>query len=104
MPWTLEILSWICSACCFIAIVIVLRALDGRPLPDLRIGIAPNAIIGLLATFAEILLIVPVSSAIGQVKWLQALRKRPMDDFRTIDEAGRGPWGSFLLLARRKGG
>ncbi|KAK2763923.1 hypothetical protein FQN54_009542 [Arachnomyces sp. PD_36] len=104
LPWRLEILSWLGSLCFFIAIVIVLRVLDGRPLPDLRFGISPNAIIGLLATFAEFLLIVPVHSAIGQIKWLQALQTRPMDNFRTIDEASRGPWGSILLLARRNGG
>ncbi|KAF2815304.1 uncharacterized protein BDZ99DRAFT_378589 [Mytilinidion resinicola] len=104
MPWKLEILSWIGSLCFFIASIIVLRVLDDRPLPDVQFNITPNAIIGLLATFAEVLLIVPVNSAIGQLKWLQALRKRPMDDFRTIDEASRGPWGSVLLLARRKGG
>jgi hypothetical protein len=88
----------------FIATIVVLRVLDGRPLPNTRIGITPNAIIGLLATFTELLLIVPVNSAVGQLKWLRALQKKPMDDFRTIDEASRGPWGSLLLLTRRTGG
>ena len=104
IPWKLEILSWIGSLCFFVATIIVLRVLDGRPIPELSFGITPNAIIGLLATFAEFLLIVPVNSAIGQIKWLQALRRRPMDDFRAIDEASRGPMGSVMLLARRKGG
>lgn len=88
----------------FIAIVVVLKVLDGRPFPDLRFGLTPNVIIGLLATFAEFLLIAPVSSAIGQLKWLRALHRKPMDDFRAIYEASRGPWGSVVFLARRKGG
>lgn len=103
-PWKIEILSWIGSLCFFIAIIVVLQVLNGRPLPDLRFGITPNAIIGLLATFAQALLIMPISSAIGQTKWLQALRKHPMDDLRMVDEASRGPWGSFSLIVHRKGG
>jgi hypothetical protein len=104
IPWKFEILAWVASCCFFVAIVVVLRAFDGRPLPKLKYGITPNALIGLLSTFAEFLLIVPVQSAIGQLKWLQAMRKRPLNDFRVIDEASRGPWGSLLLLVKRKGG
>lgn len=88
----------------FIAIIVVLRVLDGRPLPNTKIGITPNAIVGLLATFLELSLVVPMNSAVGQIKWLRALRARPMHEFSTIDEASRGPWGSLFLLARRSGG
>jgi hypothetical protein len=104
MSWKTEILCWIGSLCFFTAIVVVLRVLDGRPLPDIKFGIAPNAIIGLLATLGEVLLLVPVSAAIGQIKWLQALQKKPMEDFCTIDQASRGTWGSALLLVHRRGG
>lgn len=104
MPWKFELLSWICGFCFTIATVVLLIVLHGRPLPNLRFGITPNAIINLLSTFAEVFLMVPVSSAMGQIKWLQALQKRPMDEFRLIDEASRGPWGSTVLLSRRKGG
>lgn len=93
-----------CGLLFFIAIIVVLRVLDGRPLPNTKIGITPNAIVGLLATFLELSLVVPVNSAVGQIKWLRALQARPMQEFRTIDEASRGPWGSLLLLARRSGG
>jgi len=104
MSWKYEILSWIGSLCFFISVIAVLAVLNGRPLPQMMFGITPNALIGLLATFAELLLIVPVHAALGQTKWLRSLRKKPMDDFRKIDEASRGPWGSVLLLARRTGG
>lgn len=104
IPWKVEILSWIGALCCFVAAVVVLRVLNHRPLPDLQFGITPNAILSLLATFTEALLLVPVSSAIGQVKWLQVSRKRPMLDLRVIDEGSRGAWGSLLLLLRQKGG
>jgi hypothetical protein len=81
-----------------------LNVLNGRPLPDLQYGITPNAIIGLLATFGQALLISPVSSALGQMKWLQALEKRPINNFETLDKASRGPLGSTLLIAGRKSG
>lgn len=104
MSWKWQILGWISSLCFFIAIFLVLRVWDGRPLPDLRFGITPNALIRLLATSTELFLLAPVNSAVGQLRWLRALRKRPMDDFRTIDKVSRGPWGSLLLLLRRTGG
>jgi hypothetical protein len=104
LSWKYQLLSWLGSLACFIATVVVLRVFDGKPLPNLRIGITPNAIVGLLATFTELLLVVPVNSAFGQLKWLRSLRARPMDDFRAIDDASRGPWGSVLLLAHRTGG
>ncbi len=40
----------------------------------------------------------------GQSKWL-LFRARPQHliDFKTIDEASRGPWGALLLLLRMRG-
>jgi Protein of unknown function (DUF3176) len=102
--WKVEILGWLGSLGCFIAIFVFLRVLDHRPLPSLRYGITPNAIIGLLASFVQILLLVPVTSSIGQLKWLRALRRRPIYTFQALDRASRGPWGSFLLLIRGSGG
>ncbi|PCG97135.1 Protein of unknown function DUF3176 [Penicillium occitanis (nom. inval.)] len=104
IPWKLEILSWIGSLCFFIAIIVVLNVLKGRPLPDLQYGITPNAILTLLATFGQALLIAPVGSALGQMKWLQALEKRPMNNFETLDKASRGPLGSAFLISGRKSG
>ena len=104
LSWKWELISWFGGLSFFVTIIAVLGVLNGRPMPNLLFGITPNALIGLLATLAEFLLIVPVHSAVGQIKWLQALQKRPMDEFRIIDEASRGPWGSVLLLSRRKGG
>ncbi|KAF2429086.1 hypothetical protein EJ08DRAFT_671200 [Tothia fuscella] len=104
LPWRLEVASLIASLMFFIAIIIVLHAFDGKSLPDLPLNVTLNAIVGPLATFGEFLLMVPVASAIGQIKWNRSLRKRPMSEFRILDEASRGPWGAFLLLVRTKGG
>ncbi|KAI0860094.1 hypothetical protein F4860DRAFT_515354 [Xylaria cubensis] len=105
LAWKGEIFSWFGSLAFFIAIVGILIYVKGKLLSDLQyLHITPNAIIGLLATFAQSLLLKPIDSAIGQVKWLRSLQKRPIDDFRVIDAASRGPWGGVQLLAARKGG
>jgi hypothetical protein len=104
IPWLFEIASWIASLASFTGIIVVLKVFDGQALPRLPLNISLNAIVGLLATFGEVLLMAPVASAIGQIKWLRALKRRPMSEFRLVDEASRGPWGGFLLLARTKGG
>jgi hypothetical protein len=104
LPWKLEIFSWIMSLVFFIAIVVALLIFNGHALPDLPLGINPNAIIQVLATFGEAFLMVPVTSALGQMKWNRALQVRPVDDIRAVDQASRGPWGSAILLVRRRGG
>lgn len=104
LPWKLEVLSWISSFLCFMAIVIILGVFRGRSLPELPLNISLNSIVALLGTFSEILFMYPVASAIGQLKWLRARRQRPMNDFRLMDDASRGSLGSVLLLIQGRGG
>ena len=41
------------------------------------------------------------TESIGQAKWLLFRKQsRNLADFKTIDEASRGPWGAFQLLHR----
>ncbi|KAK8140159.1 hypothetical protein PG984_000225 [Apiospora sp. TS-2023a] len=103
--WSMELASWLGSVCCFIAIVVVLATLDAKEPPSWYLTITPNAVIQLLATVSQALLMVSVSSGIGQTKWLRMLREcRPMVDFHLLDQSSRGPWGSLLLLVNRRGG
>lgn len=104
IAWKVEFLAWIASACCFVALVITLRVFDGHPLPQLRFGINPGAIIQLLSAIGEFFLEISFGSGLGQLKWLNALQKTPLADFHTIDEASRGAWGSVVLIAKRRGG
>ncbi|EHK20936.1 uncharacterized protein TRIVIDRAFT_69949 [Trichoderma virens Gv29-8] len=82
IAWKVEILSWIASACCFVALVITLRVFD----------------------VGEFFLEISFGSGIGQLKWLNALQRTPLADFHVIDEASRGAWGSAVLIASRRGG
>jgi hypothetical protein len=58
-----------------------------------------------LSKIASAALILPISEAIGQLKWVwfRGAESKDMIDFETFDKASRGAWGSFLLLFRTKG-
>lgn len=103
--WLLEIISWLLSALCMSAIIILLFFLQKKPLPDhWPMNITLNAYIAILSRVASASLMLPVSEAIGQLKWswFQG-RSKKMWDFELFDNASRGPWGSFMLLVRTKG-
>jgi len=106
--WLLELLSWIFSAICMAAIIGVLIYYKDDPLSNWtladRTGVTLNAYISVLSKMAGAALILPVSEALGQLKWswFQQNSKR-MWDFEIFDNASRGPWGSMLLLLRTKG-
>jgi hypothetical protein len=106
--WLLEVLSWLFSAVCMAAIVGVLIRLKDEPLTKWALaektGLTLNAYISILSKMAGAALILPVSEALGQLKWSWFLEhSKQMWDFEIFDNASRGPWGSLLLLIRTKG-
>ena len=106
--WLLEIVSWIFSALCMIAVIIVLIYLKDDPLTKWSLaektGLTLNAYISILSKMAGAALILPVSEALGQLKWSWFQQNsKQMWDFEIFDNASRGPWGSILLLIRTKG-
>lgn len=62
-------------------------------------------IITILSKVASAALILPISEAIGQLKWTWFHGKKSRDafDFEIFDKASRGAWGSIMLLCRTKG-
>ena len=106
--WLLEIISWIFSAMCMTAVIGVLAYLQDDKLSnwtlEKRTGLTLNAYISVLSKMAGASLILPVSEALGQLKWSWFLQhSKQMWDFEIFDNASRGPWGSLLLLIRTKG-
>ena len=100
----MEILSWAFSAICMTVILVVLLKYDGGHLPKWKMGLTLNAFISVLSGFAKSALLLPTAEALGQLKWNWFKREeRKMMDFEILDSASRGPWGSFVLLARTKG-
>ena len=103
--WFAEFLSWVIASGVFVAIAILLFTFDGHRAPDWPYGITLGALVSLLATIAIFLLTVPVTSGLGQIKWLWfRSEQHKIIDFEVIEEAGRGPMGSFLLLLKWRGG
>lgn len=106
--WLLEIISWCFSAVCMTAVIAVLIYLKDDPLSKWSLaektGLTLNAYISVLSKMAGAALILPVSEALGQLKWSWFQQNsKQMWDFEIFDNASRGPWGSVLLLIRTKG-
>lgn len=102
--WLLEIISWWLSAMSMGIIIGVLIYYQDKKIPNWPGSLTLNAFIAILAKVSGAALILPVSEALGQLKWswFQGSSKT-MWDFEIFDNASRGPWGSFLLLIRTKG-
>ena len=81
--------------------VVILSVLSDKKLP----GWPVSFILNLLARIASGALLLPVSEALGQLKWnwFHEKSSKKMWDFEIFDNASRGIWGSVLLLIRTKG-
>ncbi|OAF98754.1 uncharacterized protein CC84DRAFT_1210624 [Paraphaeosphaeria sporulosa] len=103
--WLLEIISWTLSAACMAGVIVMLYVYQNRSIPRWPLGLTLNAYISVLAKIASAALLLPVSEALGQLKWswFQGDNSKKMWDFEIFDNASRGPWGSLLLIIRTKG-
>jgi len=89
--------------------VVVLRKFDGMPedsWPSRTLTL--NGLIAILATACRGSLMVGVASALAQSRWTRfshASEEKPyrLKDYVILDEASRGPGGSFRVLWRFKG-
>ncbi|KAK0726256.1 hypothetical protein B0T21DRAFT_385567 [Apiosordaria backusii] len=102
--WLLEVLCILLSLLAFIAIVVTLSKFDQQQLPNWPHKISLNTFLAFFTTFAKAAFMLPVSIAISQAQWTWFLDERPLYEFHILDQASRGPWGSFVLLfqVRRK--
>ncbi|CAO2655605.1 Nn.00g044080.m01.CDS01 [Neocucurbitaria sp. VM-36] len=100
--WLFEIISWMISAACMAAMIGILLHVQNQPLSKWPLALTINNVLAKVATAA---LILPISEAIGQLKWtwFNGPTSKEMIDFEIFDKASRGAWGSFLLLFRTKG-
>lgn len=81
-------------------IIVVLAHFDQRGLPDWPLSITLNSFLAFFTTLIKATFMLPVSTAISQMKWSWFLQDRPIYDFHIIDQASRGLRGSFMLLWR----
>lgn len=98
--WLFEISSWLLSASCMAAIVMIYIHVKNEPMSRFRWALMCTNVLGKLSSAA---LIVPTSEAIGQLKWNWFHESKAMWDFEIFDKASRGAWGAVMLLFRTKG-
>jgi len=103
--WTFEILAIAVALGAVASIIGVVFRYNGRALPDWPHDITLNALIALLATFANATMSVCLSSGLSQAKWIRFKQSAlPLSDMEAFDEASRGSWGSLKLLVTARGG
>ncbi|KAI4642984.1 hypothetical protein J4E93_007053 [Alternaria ventricosa] len=100
--WLFEIVSLTISAICMGSIIGICIYTKDQPLSDWPLASTAQNVLSKIASAA---LILPISEAIGQLKWawFHGTKSKDMIDFEIFDKASRGAWGSFLLLFRTKG-
>ncbi|KAI1276772.1 hypothetical protein F5Y07DRAFT_129259 [Xylaria sp. FL0933] len=97
--WWWEIGAAFLSITSLVLLFILLSKSDGQQLQSWPLPIQPNSLIAVLTTIAKTSMMVPVASCLSQLKWKHFIsRPRPLDQFQVMDDASRGPWGSFMLL------
>lgn len=96
--WLIEIVSIGFSLIFILATLIILACYDGKELFNWH-KVTINTVISIFATISRMCLMVAVSSALGQWRWIWFYgQSRPLADFDTLDAASRGAIGSFRLL------
>lgn len=105
--WLPELFASVLSIASLLALVIVLRAYDGRGITDLNLpaSLTLNGIVAAISTFNRVCLMVPVGAALSQEAWLWFSAARHQEgshsrlgDLDLSDGASRGAWGSVVLL------
>ncbi|PPJ54655.1 hypothetical protein CBER1_07664 [Cercospora berteroae] len=101
--WVLELLGVIISAGALAAIVGILYHYHGTPQPTWR-NVSLNTMISWLSTLANVMVLIPVTSGLSQLKWVWfAGKRRTMSDRGYFDSASRGVIGSLALIFEQQG-
>lgn len=96
--WVIEIISCVVSVLALAAILITVGLMDGKALSYWPMEITLNTFVSFMSTVSKATLILPVSEAISQLKWLWFRSAGSLEDIQKFDEASRGTWGSVKLL------
>ena len=96
--WFLHIFA-VCGSLLLVGVLVVLLLyFDNKPVFDWS-GITLNAIVALVGTILKAVVAFTLSECLGQAKWIWLSRQqRQVSDVVCIDEASRGPVGSFKIF------
>ena len=97
--WILEYITIVLAIAAFGCIIAVLALYNGKPTTDWGYTISLNAVLSTLSTVMKGAILLPVGSALSQLKWCWYHRKQqPLQRFAAFDAASRGPLGAVTLL------
>lgn len=96
--WLIENIASLFSIISMLMIVVLLHLYDSKPIFEWH-GASLNSFVSVFATLSKALLLLAVSSCLGQWKYISfSQKKRKLIEFDTYDSASRGPKGSLQLL------
>ncbi|KAJ4984102.1 hypothetical protein SVAN01_10390 [Stagonosporopsis vannaccii] len=99
LSWGFELLAITVSLGALLAIILVLRREEGKPLTAWTLAITLNTVIATLGTLARTTLAFALSACVGQQKWnWLSIRSDQLVAWERFDEASRGPWGATRLF------
>ena len=101
--WLIELGASLISLSAMLALILVVRHYDGKPLPKWPLRITIGTYIAVCSKVMSAMLLVPVVNSMSQYKWhMYQQSKGPLDAMGLVDNATRGMGGSILLLSKRK--
>lgn len=99
--WAIEIASLILSIALFITMIVVFRVWDTQELASWNESypsLSFNTLVAILSISSKVTLLLPVTSAFSQIRWMHFRKRRSLMDFEVLEAASRGPLGSIRAL------
>ncbi|KAI1270180.1 hypothetical protein F5Y18DRAFT_434610 [Xylariaceae sp. FL1019] len=100
-PWVTEVVTWFLSVLLLVLIVAILQAFDGQPVAHWRFSISLNALISTFVSLLYIVVSIPISMCVSQLKWNHFSKPHLISDVQLFDKATQSVLGTLSLLIRR---
>jgi hypothetical protein len=98
--WAWEIGSVTLAVVGVVLLVAFLYNINNTPYAKWQYIVSPNTVVSIIVTITKAVLLVSVSSCLGQLKWNLFQNPVPLYQIQVLDQASRGPWGSLEVLLR----
>jgi len=103
--WFTEFVAVIVAFVFLVLVFCVLAVFNAKPIDETGTSIwssLPISILNFLVSSMRTAMLVPVASAVAQLKWTWFRRYRTLADIEVYDDATRGVVGSVMMLTKRR--
>ncbi|KAI0429592.1 hypothetical protein F5Y09DRAFT_331681 [Xylaria sp. FL1042] len=98
--WWWEIGSCIVSLIGLGLVTFILSRVDNEPVSSWPYSIRPNSLVSVITTVTKASMMVPIALCLSQLKWDHfQYRPNTLHHLQIYDDASRGPWGCFSMVA-----